>query len=245
MTPDIEKIYTWEIDALSLFTRYLVFAGLSYFIFYKWKAGAFQKLKIQKELPPKKTISNELVYSFSTILIHCAASWMAFYCWQHGYTKIYLYIDEYGWVYFVFSVLLMVLVHDAYFYWTHRLMHRPEIFKMVHETHHQSTNPTPWAAFSFHPIEALISTGVIPVFIFIFPVHPVAIFSFITWMTLINVMGHLGYETFPMSFRKSSLGKWHNTSTNHNYHHRNSQYNFGLYFTFWDKLMNTYKPTTD
>jgi sterol desaturase/sphingolipid hydroxylase (fatty acid hydroxylase superfamily) len=61
-------------------------------------------------------------------------------------------------------------------------------------------------------------------------------------MTIMNVMGHLGYEIFPKGFINSSIGKWQNTSTNHNIHHQESNYNFGLYFTFWDRIMGTYRP---
>ena len=54
-------------------------------------------------------------------------------------------------------------------------------------------------------------------------------------------MGHLGYETFPKSLIKHPIGKWQNNATNHNLHHQLSKYNYGLYFTFWDRLMGTYQ----
>jgi bacteriorhodopsin len=33
------------------------------------------------------------------------------------------------------SLVLMILAHDAYFYWTHRLMHRPQLFRAFHRRH--------------------------------------------------------------------------------------------------------------
>ncbi len=134
----------------------------------------------------------------------------------------------------------MVLLHDAYFYWTHRLMHLPKIFKWVHQLHHHSDNPTPWAAFSFHPLEAVISIGIIPLIVLSIPCHPFALYLFLTYMTFISVIGHLGYEIFPQSFMNSKIGKWQNTSTNHNIHHQLSRTNFGLYFSWWDRIMGTY-----
>ncbi|CAN5368949.1 sterol desaturase family protein [soil metagenome] len=241
MSYELEQIYTWWFDSASLFLRYFLLAGAGYFVFYFWKKNRFSNIKIQKKNPSGSAIQKEIINSISTILIFCGTSWMVFQWQKSGITKIYLDIHQFGYAYFIFSIIIMVIIHDAYFYWTHRFMHMPKIFTWVHRTHHLSDNPTPWTAFSFHPLEAIIAIGIIPIIVFILPCHPFAIFTFLTYMTLINVMGHLGYETFPYKFRQSKLGKWQNTSTNHDYHHQHARYNFGLYFTFWDKFMNTYK----
>ena len=241
MISEVEKIYTWWADAAFIFLRYFIIAGAAYFIFYIWQQKKYLSIKIQSKIPQPRKVRSEIFYSIITLLIFCAVSWLIFDLKKHGLTKIYLDPAEFGYTYFAFSIVLMVFIHDAYFYWTHRLMHHPRIFKLVHLRHHLSDNPTPWSAFSFHPVEAIIAAGIIPVIVFLIPTHPYAIFIFLTFMTLINVMGHLGYETFPMKFRKSKIGIWQNTSTNHNIHHQRSAYNYGLYFTFWDRLMGTYK----
>jgi sterol desaturase/sphingolipid hydroxylase (fatty acid hydroxylase superfamily) len=58
-------------------------------------------------------------------------------------------------------------------------------------------------------------------------------------MTLYNVYGHLGFEIYPKGLNKHWLGRWMNTSVNHNMHHQFFKGNYGLYFTFWDRVMNT------
>src|SRR3546814_3287072 len=60
------------------------------------------------------------------------------------------------------SVLLYLLIHDTWFYWTHRWMHRPALFRRCHAVHHQSRPPTAWTAMSFHPWESLVGAIVIP-----------------------------------------------------------------------------------
>lgn len=242
---EFEKIYTWEFDAVSIFLRYFLLAGAAYLVFYVWKRKQLAGIKIQKKIPPPSRIRSEIIYSVLTLLIFCGESWMIFYLKGKGMTKIYLDINQFGYLYFSLSIFIMVLIHDAYFYWTHRLMHIPQVFRFVHRRHHLSDNPTPWTAFSFHPIEAIIAAGIIPIIVFVIPSQPIAIFIFLTFMTFVNVMGHLGYETFPVKFRKNKIGQWQNTSTNHNIHHRHSGYNYGLYFTFWDKAMGTYKSETN
>jgi Delta7-sterol 5-desaturase len=239
MDNQTELVYPWYFDWAAVFMRYFLIAGFAYCIFYLLKFKALQKLKIQNEFPANKMIRQEILYSVSTLMIFCLTSSMIFYFYSLGITRIYVDLHQYSIYYFVTSILIMVLLHDAYFYWTHRLLHIPFIFKRAHMVHHRSINPTPWSSFSFHPYEAILSTGIIPLIVFTTPCHPYAVFIFLTLMTIINVLGHLGYEMFPISVRK-----WQNTSTNHNIHHEQGKFNYGLYFTFWDRLMKTYKSAT-
>jgi sterol desaturase/sphingolipid hydroxylase (fatty acid hydroxylase superfamily) len=152
---------------------------------------------------------------------------------------VYYKIADYGTFYFVFSIFLMILVHDTYFYWTHRWMHRKSVYRWVHKVHHLSTNPSPWAAMAFHPIESFVEGMVIAVIAFLFPVHPLAIGLFLLFMMIYNVYGHLGYELYPKGFAKSAIGRWINTSVNHNMHHQHFTGNYGLYFLWWDRWMGT------
>ncbi|MEO6316932.1 MAG: sterol desaturase family protein [Chitinophagaceae bacterium] len=133
----------------------------------------------------------------------------------------------------------MFIIHDTYFYWTHRLMHHKKLFRLFHLVHHHSTNPSPWAAYSFHPLEAVVEAGIFAVFLFIIPVHPLHFYIFFFFMIVYNVYGHLGYELYPKGFSRHWLGKWVNTSVSHNQHHQYFKGNYGLYFTFWDRLMGT------
>lgn len=118
-------------------------------------------------------------------------------------------------------------------------MHHPAVYKLVHRVHHLSTNPSPWAAMAFHPIEAVIEASVIIVIAVLFPIHPLTIAIFLLGMMIYNVYGHLGYELYPRGFAKSKLGKWVNTSVSHNQHHQFFKGNYGLYFLWWDRWMGT------
>ncbi len=236
-----EQIYSWELDTAIIFLRYFLIAGLAYLIFYIWYRNYYFGKKIQPFFPQNSDIAREILYSIGTLLIYGLVSKLVFIAYSRGLTRIYFDIGKYGVGYILVSFVLMVLLHDAYFYWTHRLIHHKWIFNSVHLVHHRSNNPTPWASFSFHPLEAALSAGIVPLIIFTIPSHPIAILLFLTNMTLINVLGHLGYELFSVRLRTSKLGQWLNTSTMHNAHHRDSTCNFGLYFTFWDRFMNTYQ----
>lgn len=237
---------SWVMGAIIFILRYFLIAGIVYFIFYIWKYKKLSHLKIQKKFPKTKQVRNEIFYSLLTLLIYSGTVRILLFWYQKGVTKIYLDVNDYGIFYLVLSILLMLFLHDAYFYWTHKLMHTSKWLYQFHKIHHQSHNPTPWAAFAFHPVEALISLGIIPLIIFIIPVHPLALMTFFTLMTIYNILVHLGYEIFGEKFTSHSIGKWQNTTTNHNLHHQiGGKFNYGFYFTIWDRIMGTYMGTNN
>lgn len=223
----------------SITIRYLLFAGLFYSFFYIWKNNPFRFAKIQQRYPENKFVIREIAYSFLTILIFGAVILAVTYACNKGYTRVYHHISAFGYTYYFLSIILMVFLHDTYFYWAHRAMHWKPLFKTVHKIHHLSTNPTPFAAYAFHPLEALVEVGIIPLIAFCMPYHPSAIAIFTLYSLLLNVMGHLGFELFPKGFTTHKIFKLHNTSTHHNMHHRLVKCNYGLYFNIWDRLMKT------
>ena len=226
----------------TIVSRYFLLAGIFYFVFYIWKKRTFWYSKIQQRYPENKHILREISYSMISVLIFGAIIFLTIVAGKNGYTRVYQHIDQHGYFYFFFSIILMIFLHDAYFYWTHRLMHWKPLFRIAHKTHHLSINPTPFAAYAFHPIEAVIEVGIIPLIAFVIPYHPVALMIFTIYSLLLNVIGHLGFEIFPKGFASHKLFKWHNTSTHHNMHHRLTRCNYGLYFNIWDRLMKTNHP---
>lgn len=226
----------------SIVSRYFLLAGIFYFVFYVWKNRKFWYAKIQQRYPENKHILREISYSMLSVLIFGAIIILTIVAGQKGYTRVYNNIHQYSYFYFFFSIILMIFLHDTYFYWTHRLMHWGPLFKIAHRTHHLSINPTPFAAYAFHPVEAVVEVGIIPLIAFIMPYHPIALIIFTIYSLLLNVIGHLGFEIFPKGFASHRLFKWHNTSTHHNMHHRLTKCNYGLYFNIWDRLMKTNHP---
>lgn len=219
--------------------RYLLMAGPTYLVFWKVLANKLHHRRIQQKFPEYKKLIAEFGWSMATFVVFALMALGVFFLRKAGYTTAYDNISDYGWGYWIFSVILMAVMHDAYFYWTHRFMHLKSVFKYVHRVHHESSNPSPWAAFAFHPLEAVVEFGIVVVIAFTIPYHVSAMIVFFTYMTIMNVLGHLGYELFPRGFTTGRFTWWHNTSTHHNMHHSKSNCNYGLYFNWWDRLMNT------
>ena len=100
-------------------------------------------------------------------------------------------------------------------------------------------------AIAGHPLEAIVEAGIFAIFLFTIPIHPLHLFIFFLLMILYNVYGHLGFELYPKGFNRHFIGRWINTSVNHNLHHQYFKGNYGLYFTFWDRMMGTIRKDYD
>ena len=118
-------------------------------------------------------------------------------------------------------------------------MHHKRIYPYVHLIHHKSFNPTPWATFSFHPIEAVMQFAIVPIMVFVMPLHPLAILAWSMYQLMLNVGGHTGYEFFRSGFTQRIHTLWSNTATHHTMHHKHVTCNYGLYFNIWDRIMGT------
>jgi len=232
-----EKVFLFDYTTHLL--RYLLLAGLAYLAFYLLFRRKALPRKIQKSFPARAEIRREVLYSLLSFAIFAGMGVVTMVLHRLGWSHIYFRIERHGWAYLWFSLVLLIVLHDTWFYWTHRLMHWRPLFRVMHAVHHRSHNPTPWASFSFHPTEALVQAVIFPLVTLFLPLHPLVALLWLTYMTAMNVLGHLGYEILPSGFASHSLFKWQNTSVHHNMHHRRVNCNYGLYFNFWDRVMGT------
>jgi Delta7-sterol 5-desaturase len=161
---------------------------------------------------------------------------------QLGVFRVYSQAAQYGWLYWVASLVLVIVAHDAYFYWAHRWMHRPSVFRRVHRIHHQSVAPTQWAAYSFSVGEATLQAAFLPIFLLLVPTHTTVLFIWMTHQVVRNVAGHCGVELEPKSWLATWWGRWFTTTLHHDMHHESGRHNYGLYFAWWDRWCGTEHP---
>jgi sterol desaturase/sphingolipid hydroxylase (fatty acid hydroxylase superfamily) len=201
-----------------------------------------------KERVNSKQIKSELINSIFTLLVSTLLVVVIYLLKSLGYTKIYTDINEYP-RFFAFSgFFIFLLVDDTWFYWMHRLLHHPRIFKYIHKVHHKSIDVNPFTSVSFHWAETLLLTIWIVPASMLFPVYVPAFGILQVWGFVDNIKSHLGYEFFPSWWNKT-FGKLMTSSTHHNMHHSKFNGNYGVHFRIWDRLLGTefkdYEKTFD
>ncbi len=212
--------------------RYAATSGLSAAITGRVKPGYHAKLGAQ--------IRREIGWSLASAAIYGIPAGVVAWGWQErGWTQIYTGWSDYPLWYLALAPLLYLFAHDTWFYWTHRWMHEPRLFRIAHAVHHASRPPTAWAAMSFHPWEALTGAIVIPLLVFLIPIHVAMLGVVLLVMTVMGVTNHMGWEMFPRRLVHSRLGGWLITASHHQRHHEEYKCNYGLYFRFWDRLCGT------
>lgn len=185
-------------------------------------------------------IRREIGWSLASAAIYGIPAGVVAWGWQHlGWTRVYLDPAAYPLWYLPLSVLIYLFAHDTWFYWTHRLMHRPYWFRIAHAVHHASRPPTAWAAMAFHPVEALTGAVVIPLLVFVIPIHVGALATVLAVMTIMGVTNHMGWEIWPALLWRGPIGEGLITASHHQRHHGEYRCNYGLYFRFWDRVCGT------
>lgn len=228
----------WVMDT----TRYLVAATLMASILALfWRAGLGRR-KLQPRDPVRGQRRREFMASLRTAFIFSLLGAIVAVGDHQGWITIYKNFRQAGPLYLVLSLALMLVAHDAYFYWVHRAMHHRRLFALFHRTHHLSRTPTPWAAYSFAIPEAVVHGAFVPLFLLVVPMHGLGLLAFGIVQILRNVMGHAGAEVHGAAFGPGRWLGWNNTTTHHDLHHEAGRYNYGLYFRWWDKLMGTEHP---
>jgi len=191
---------------------------------------------------PAPHVKRELAYSLLSLLVFALVNGTLYASGLLRQSRLYLTLDAYPLWWFWASIPVMVLLHDTLFYCLHRAMHTKLLFASMHRLHHRSLCPTAFAAYSFSCYETFAEALIVTAILYLIPVHPLAFFSFQTISTAYNVYGHCGTEFYPQATPRHWLGRWLNTSTLHEHHHRYGHGNYSFYFTVWDRIMGTLEP---
>jgi len=227
---------------LVIFIRYLIISGIFNWIFYGLLKYRFQTRIINQHGVRKKQVLREIIRSAITSLAFAFSGTVMVVCWQKGYTALYFDWGDYPIWYTGFSLFIILFLHETYYYWVHRWMHRPRVFRVVHRAHHESVITTSHTSFSFHPWESVLQALIIPLMVFFIPMHIYVLIFVLVLMTVSGTINHAGVELYPSGFEKHWLGKWLIGATHHDFHHKKFNCNYGLYFTFWDRWMGTENP---
>lgn len=124
--------------------------------------------------------------------------------------------------------VFMLLLSDTMFYWSHRILHIPIVYRIVHKTHHEHTSPIAWSSFYVHPVELIVTW----LFVFLVPalfvrVHEITFTLYVTFLILSLVKSHCGVK----------IGRY--SAAHHDAHHESARGNYGSDLGLWDFLCGT------
>lgn len=231
---------------VSLSSTLVVYFGVTSLIVYSlrlfWDKG-LERRKIQKRQATRADIRREIGSSLRTALIFSVIYAAVYFGARANLFTIYLGIQPLGGVYLLGSIGAMILAHETYFYWFHRLMHHRLLFVWFHRTHHKSITPTAYACFALDVPEALLIGFFLPLWLLAVPMQLLALSIALTYLLARNALGHCGVELFSDgSSRKPGFG-WLSSNTDHDLHHSTFHYNYGFCLNVWDRLMGTEHPS--
>ena len=143
-------------------------------------------------------------------------------------------------VWFVLWFPLISLWSSAHFYWIHRFLHWPPVFKLAHSLHHRNINVGPWSGISMHPVEHLLYFNSVVIH-FLVASHPLHVLFHFYLQGLNPVASHSGFESlFIKDKERIALGDFF-----HQLHHRYFDCNYGTSEMPWDKWFGSYHDGTD
>lgn len=205
-----------------------ILAGALYSYLYIFEG---QEAHLKYDLRPMEknsrfTFGNQIRDNMFWSLASGVPSWTA-------WTILYFFVAANGWVptlqsfstspvWFILFFFVIRFWQSLHFYWIHRLIHIPWLFKAVHSLHHRNVNVGPWSGLAMHPVESLFYFSSILIH-FVLPSHPIHVIFHMYALSLGAVLSHSGFDRLIVSDRPViKAGSFH-----HQLHHRYFECNYG------------------
>lgn len=146
----------------------------------------------------------------------------------------------------VVNVFVSFLLIDFFHYLNHRLHHQINFLWRLHRLHHSDKSVDPLTTFLHHPFEA-VSSYLILIFCYLIFDIPVPVLIGYAFTQAIHAPVTHMRKLLPVKLDQL-ISKFIVTPNFHRIHHsldfKESNSNYGLILTIWDKLFGTYTSVT-
>ncbi len=173
---------------------------------------------------PRFTFDNQVLDNAFWTLVSGVTFWTAYeammlWAYANGAMPLLYWHDSP--VRFVLLFPLLVLWHELHFYFVHRLMHWPPLYRIAHAVHHRNSDTGPWSGISMHPYEHFIYFTSLLVHL-VLPTHPVHLLFHLYWVALAPALSHSGFCGIVIKGRM----RFATGSFFHQLHHRHFECNY-------------------
>ncbi|KAL4228885.1 Lathosterol oxidase [Mactra antiquata] len=225
-----QLISLFIIATLGGYVLYLLLATLSYFFIFDHRLMKHPHfLKDQVRL--------EIIYTCKSVPCMALPTVVLFFMEVRGYSKLYDNVDsKLGLLGVGVSAFTFILFTDSLIYWIHRFLHHKLVYKHIHKDHHKWKIPTPFASHAFHPVDGFLQSVPYHIYPFLFPLHKGLYLFLFVFVNVWTISIHDGDYRVPNIFKPFINGSAHHTD-----HHLFYNYNYGQFFTLWDRIGGSFR----
>lgn len=223
-----------EIIVLGVIVNVLIYLG---------SIGVYRLLNLLKTArtlgEQQHILTSDILLSLITVVCNTLVFVLGVRLWQTGIIRL---AETPPWWYILAEVVALTLLMDVLMYVFHRLVHTLAFFRKIHDRHHDHVSTNMLSLFVLHPVESIGFGLMMLVVITVIPFSAVGISIYLLINSLWGTVGHLNITILPPSMLKLLNRFYICTSEFHYLHHQQPDYNFGFYFSVWDRLFRTLHP---
>lgn len=230
--------HDWRRQLLSLYLittigGYVMYTTMALFSY----CFIFDKSLMQHPKFLKNQVRLEIQYTYTVLPFMAIPTVPLFLLEVRGYSKLYYEVQGvFGWLFVLLSALTFLMFTDCLIYWIHRGLHSPLVYPWLHKPHHKWKIPSPFASHAFHPIDGFLQSVPYHIYPFLFPLNKILYLILFVFVNVWTVSIHDGDYRVP-----DTLKPFINGSAHHTDHHLFYNYNYGQFFTLWDRIGGSFK----
>lgn len=169
----------------------------------------------------------------SGITVWTAFQLPVYWAMANGWAPAFLFPEHPVW--FVLMFPFLVVWSSFHFYWVHRALHIPWLYRIAHALHHRNVNVGPWSGISMHPVEHVLFFTDFLIH-FVVPSHPIHVLFHGYTQATHPVFSHSGFDRLYMNDReRTKMGDFF-----HQLHHRYFECNYGTVEMPWGRWFGSF-----
>lgn len=226
-------------------THIIVFWSYQFFLYTLWRFNLLAQYKLPRNRPdtkdgnPYPLIRQAILDSaLSHFILEPVALFFGYPVFKSCGVEVSTETFP-GFAVAVAHLLMCLLWTDTTFYWMHRLLHHPALYRHIHKQHHEFKATIGIGSEYAHPIEGIAVNFVTTIGQFFFlGSHLYVIMFYLACRIHQTIETHSGYDLpFPLSVWTC----YDDATKRHDFHHTHNVGMYGDWTGFWDWLMGTDK----